>query len=155
MLSRALQDAAVPVPLREAIIAVHNQALIQVTHRDQQDFVPLRTGLRQGCSLSPALWALVTGWLLRNIPGIPLEEISKCNTSFADDLLFQWEIDSGRTLEITYEKIKSILTYLSSQGLDVSFSKTVILMELRGAKAANALKRYVVQLPEGGLICVS
>ena len=149
MLSCALQDAAVPLPLQEAIIAVHNQALIQVTHRDQQDFVPLRTGLRQGCSLSPALWALVTGWLLRNIPGVPLAEITKCNTSFADDLLFQWEIDSSRTLEMTYEKIKSILTYLSSQGLDVSFSKTVILLELRGAKAAHTLKRYVVQLPEG------
>ena len=114
LLDRVLQDAAIPGPIREAIIAVHNQALIHVAHRDQQDNVPLRTGLRQGCSLSPALWALVTGWLLRNIPGIPTSEISQCNTSFADDLLFQWEIDPGRALEKTYEKVKNILTYLSS-----------------------------------------
>ena len=31
----------------------------------------------------------------------------------------------------------------------MSFSKTVILLELRGAKAANTLKRYTVLLPDG------
>ena len=105
MLAQALQDAAVPRALAEAVLAVHNQALIQVSHRDQKDTVPLHTGLRQGCSLSPVLWALVTGWLLRRIPGIPVQEIAHCNTTFADDFLFHWQIASSRDLEHTYEKV--------------------------------------------------
>ena len=148
-LAATLTDAEVPRPLTEAILAVHNQACIQVVHRDHQQTVPLHTGLRQGCGLSPVLWAMVSGWLLRQLPGMEPAEKARSTTVYADDFLCKWIITSGKDLEEAYRKIRQVLIHLRDHGLAVSATKTVILVELRGPKAHLALRKYVVQHKEG------
>ncbi|CAE7658315.1 unnamed protein product [Symbiodinium sp. CCMP2592] len=149
MLTDTLNDAAVPPALLEAILAIHDQACIRVTHHQCQQDVPLHTGLRQGCGLSPVLWAMVSGWLLKQLPGMDLEEKARCATAYADDFLYKWIIKSGRALEEAYSKIRQVLIHLSAHGLEISTSKTVILVELRGSKAQQALRKYTVTLKDG------
>ncbi|CAE7758405.1 unnamed protein product [Symbiodinium sp. CCMP2456] len=142
----ALQAAAVPAELRETVMAVHNQAKIRISHCGHEDTIALGTGLRQGCGLSPALWALVSGWLLRGLNVAPDDMPAEVNTSYADDLLFKWIIRSGKALEVAYRQIRTVLEHLADHGLQVSTAKTVTLVELRGTKAHHALRKYVVSI---------
>ncbi|CAE7801270.1 Pol [Symbiodinium sp. CCMP2592] len=148
MLHSALSDAGVPQALTDVILAVHNQACIRVSHHQCQQDAPLHTGLRQGCGLSPVLWALVSGWLLKQLPGMDFAEKARSTTVYADDFLFKWIIKSGRALEEAYRKIRQVLAHLRANGLEVSTAKTVILVELRGPKAHQALRKYTVQIKD-------
>ncbi|CAE7882889.1 unnamed protein product, partial [Symbiodinium necroappetens] len=107
-----------PLELRELVMAIHNQAQIQINHCGLQGVAHLRTGLRQGCSLSPILWALVAGWILKGMQQ-EWNDLPLANTTFADDFLFKWLISSGRELEDAYRKIREVLTTLSRHGLQV------------------------------------
>ncbi|CAE7173441.1 unnamed protein product, partial [Symbiodinium necroappetens] len=113
----ALQEASVPEEIQETIMAIHNQAQIKISHCGQEDTIPLRTGLRQGCGLSPALWALIAGWLLRGLQVAPEDMAAEVNTSYADDLLFKWIIRSGKALEAACRQIRAVLEHLADHGL--------------------------------------
>ena len=141
MLAAILQDAEVPAPLVEAILAVHNQARIQVTHKDYQQEVPLNTGLRQGCGLSPVLWAMVSGWLLRTLPGMDGAEKARTTTVYADDFLCKWIIKSGSALESTHRKIRQVLMRLRDGASRAQSSSC--LAKIRGP--AKGWSRHALQ----------
>ena len=61
-LEAALHDAKVPGHLIQAILLIHEQARLKLSHCGQERQVVLRRGLRQGCGLAPILWALYSGW---------------------------------------------------------------------------------------------
>ena len=44
------------------------------------------------------LWAVVSGWLLKVLERCEYADVAKTNTSYVDDFLFKWVIDSGRAL---------------------------------------------------------
>ncbi|CAE7412247.1 Crnkl1 [Symbiodinium sp. CCMP2592] len=92
---------------------------------------------------------MVSGWLLKQLPGMNLVEKACCATAYADDFLYKWIIKSGRALEEAYSKIRQVLIHLSAHGLEISTSKTVIIVELRGSKAQQALRKYTVALKDG------
>ncbi|CAE7307349.1 unnamed protein product [Symbiodinium sp. CCMP2592] len=128
-----LQDAGVPSDLTSLIMAIHRQAVLRVQHSTHSaDLLPLRVGLRQGCGLSPLLWAMFSGWVLKRLDGEGPGKvnIAASNTTFADDLHFAWLIRSGSALEQAYANIKAVLTHLAAHQLQVSVDKTVILIDL-------------------------
>ncbi|CAE7632215.1 unnamed protein product, partial [Symbiodinium sp. CCMP2456] len=148
-LQSALQFAAVPQPLIEAILLVHHTARLSISHCGLTQEVPLKRGLRQGCGLSPLLWAVYCGWLLHQMHDPEILDIHRANTSYADDLHFGWTILCGGDLERAYAAMKHVLTHLLRQGLTISQDKTVIVLELQGPQAHKALDRYTVQRPTG------
>ena len=148
-LMAALRDANVPENLVQAILLLHEEAKLKITHCGQEKIIPLRRGLRQGCSLSPMLWSLYTGWLFRQMHDPEVLPIAKHVTSYADDKHFSWTLRCGRDLEKAYAAIKHILESLTKLGLSISADKTVIILELKGPQAAKALDRYTVQTKEG------
>ena len=109
----------------------------------------LRRGLRQGCSLSPLLWAAYSGYVLRHLHREGVLHVPRDNNTYADDKHFAWLIRSGKDMELAYAAIKHVLGGLLRFGLSISFEKTVILLALRGPQAAKTLDRYVVQLEKG------
>ena len=150
-LRAALLDAAVPAGLVSAILAIHGQARLLVGHGGHRGEVHLLKGLRQGCSLSPVLWAVFSGWLLKQLESQHnlIDFVSRTNTTYADDFIFSWIIDSGSALEIAYRQARMVLRFLDSKGLTISPSKTVVILEVRGPQAHKALSKYLVTLKEG------
>ncbi|CAE7770501.1 unnamed protein product, partial [Symbiodinium necroappetens] len=145
----ALLEAQIPEALTTAILATHNQAVLRISHDQYTDNIKLLTGLRQGCSLSPILWSIYTGWLLRRLEETGLVPVSQAGTVFADDAHFSWLIKTGSQLEAAYSGVRAVLNHLAAYNLKVSIDKTVILVELRGSKATALLKKYVIQKETG------
>ncbi|CAE7445631.1 unnamed protein product, partial [Symbiodinium microadriaticum] len=145
----ALSEAQIPDNLITAILAIHNQASLRISHDQYSGDIRLLTGLRQGCSLSPILWSIFTGWLLRRLDETGLVSVCEAGTMFADDAHFSWLIKSGSQLEQAYNGVRAVLNHLAAHKLKVSLDKTVILVELRGPKAAGLLKKYVITKPSG------
>ena len=97
-----MREAQVPSELIELILLLHQQAKIRINHEGQTRTVGMRQGLKRGCGLAPILWALYCGWVLKDIHDGQVLDISRCNTSYADDLLFSWLIRTGRDVEDAY-----------------------------------------------------
>ncbi|CAE7827452.1 unnamed protein product, partial [Symbiodinium sp. CCMP2456] len=111
-LDKALQAAAVPAPLTQAIMLIHHTAGLRIKHCGLEQTVSLRRGLHQGCGLSPLLWAVYCGWLLQGMSEPEVLDVLQTNTSYADDMHYAWTILNGRDLEKAYAAMKHILTYL-------------------------------------------
>ncbi|CAE7584044.1 unnamed protein product [Symbiodinium sp. CCMP2592] len=148
-LEAALRDAEVPGYLIELTLLIHHTACIRISHCTQETVIPTFRGLRQGCSLSPILWAILTGWMLRQMEDPGVASIMQANTTYADDQHYAWQVGSGTDLEVAYAAMKHILHLLRRFGLQISADKTVILMDIRGLHAQKALLRYVVDMPQG------
>ena len=145
----ALEAARVDNNLIEAILLVHRTAKLHVSHCGMSQGVSLKRGLRQGCGLSPLLWAVFCGWILQNMHDPQLLNVPEVNTSYADDLHYGSTILDGRSLEKAYAAMKHILAFLTRRGLTISQDKTVVVLELQGPYADKALERYTIRKPTG------
>ncbi|CAE6968363.1 unnamed protein product, partial [Symbiodinium sp. CCMP2456] len=119
-LQQALREAKAPEPLIEAILLIHHTAGLHIKHCGLERIVSLKRGLRQGCGLSPLLWAVYCGWLLQGMHDPEILDITKTNTSYADDMHYAWTICNGRDLERAYAAMKHVLTHLLRHGLTIS-----------------------------------
>ncbi|CAE6950667.1 unnamed protein product [Symbiodinium sp. CCMP2592] len=100
-------------------------------------FAALHSGVRQGCSLSPALWSIFICYVLHLLSAkIPLS----CLTAFSDDILAQWEVHEPEDILRILQDIAFIIDTLTSLGMSVSDSKTVILDGLRGPAKSRLLR---------------
>ena len=148
----ALLEAQVPESLVQLILLIHFHAALRVRHGGHEKVICTKRGLRQGCSLAPALWAIYSGWLLRRMDLPGTLNVAQANTTYADDMHYQWDIHNGVDLEAAYGAMKHILLSLQRAGLSVSEDKTVIILGIKGSLAQRALQRYVVDMPQGQCI---
>ncbi|CAE7764519.1 unnamed protein product [Symbiodinium sp. CCMP2592] len=152
LLDQALQAAEISAELRWAILQIHRHAQMQFKVGQHQTTVTTENGIRQGCGLSPTLWSLFTGLVLSEL----LSQLGKEDvTAYADDWLFQWFINQVSDLDSAIDKISFVLTTLARFGMKISVDKTVILVSVKGTKAAGALKRHVRHVPgKGHFLCI-
>ena len=135
----ALLAAQVPESLVQLILLIHFHAALRVRHGGHEKVICTKRGLRQGCSLAPALWAIYSGWLLRRMDLPGTLNVAQANTTYADDMHYQWDIHNGVDLEAAYGAMKHILLSLQRAGLSVSEDKTVIILGIKGSLAQRAL----------------
>ena len=62
-LIQALQYAGVDAGLRAAILEVHERCRYHISHGRYKGSVYMKTGIRQGCALSPCRKSILTAWL--------------------------------------------------------------------------------------------
>ena len=138
-LTRAQVDPDLPI-----IMAINAQAKLLIQHEGKSQVVATKQGIRQGCGLSPIVWAIYSAYVLK-VTSSAYVDVQKDNAAYADDFLFSWTLQPSEDLEGAYEGVRHIFQVLYRKGLGISESKTVIVMPIRGTQADRALQRYLVK----------
>ena len=147
VLHASLRFAQVDAELTDLILHIHRHSKLLIDHKDHRILVELHSGVRQGCSLSPALWSIFICYALHLLSSrVPLAAL----TAFSDDILAQWIIDTPQDVLSALKDMAFIIDTLTSLGMTVSDAKTVILDGLRGPQKSRLLKPLLKQHPDRG-----
>ena len=135
-LQASLEYAQVDGPVIQAIIAVHERCSYTICHGKHTDSVPMRKGVRQGCTLSPSLYAIFTIWVYDRLSSITSAEwASACITLFADDSHLSWLVRSVEDLEFVCTCTRRTIELFQSVGMQINVSKSRIVLRVRGSRA--------------------
>ena len=139
-LHQALRRARIDINL---IMHIHDAARMVYQVGDHQACVNLNQGVRQGCSLSPLLWAVATASLYLDLvcnlqqAQVPLGE----PTLYGDDVFAAWTIRKLADLPCAIRAMGILIETLERAGLSLSLDKTVALMCLRGGAAQSQIAK--------------
>ena len=143
-----MQEAGLEPEEIALALHIHLQAKLHFSIADHDAEIPLLQGIRQGCGLSPLLWALATARLhlvygrtvtqRREPVGEP--------TLYADDVWASWIIRTQEQFKSSLRAAGTLIQVLQEAGLRVSPTKTVILLHLQGTAVRSTLKPRLVQL---------
>ena len=151
-LKDSMSDAGFTQPEIDLILHLHSQACLQVGSANSASNVYLGTGVRQGCSLSPLLWALATGRFYRlYLEALQQEHLSEGITNmFADDIFGSWLFRTPAAFKAALRSIGVLVQTLQRVGLQLSQDKTVILLASIGTSSASLLhkiKHFIDKVP--------
>ena len=151
-LQDSMTDAGFTQPEIDLILHLHSQACLQVGSANSASNVYLGTGVRQGCSLSPLLWALATGRFYRlYLEALKQQHLSEGITNmFADDVFGSWLFRTPAAFKAALRSIGILVQTLQRVGLQLSQDKTVILLASVGTSSASLLhkvKHFIDQVP--------
>ena len=137
VLHSALVFAKVSPSLIDLILHIHRHSTIRISHKTHDIDVELHSGVRQGCSLSPALWSIFVCYILHLLSArIPLTHL----TAFSDDILSRWVIASPDDVAPALSDMSFTIDTLTDLGMSVSDAKVVIIDGLRGPTKSRLLK---------------
>ena len=134
-----LREAEVPQSLIDHVLGLHAQILIEITHHGCQAQCNTARGIRQGCPLSPALWAIASTYVFHRLCESLGPNTTDIITMFADDVIAQWDITNGSDLEDCIKQLARLAYVLRAHGMSVSAQKSVILYQLHGPLAQRIL----------------
>ncbi|CAE7192336.1 unnamed protein product, partial [Symbiodinium sp. CCMP2456] len=134
------------------VMHLHERACLQVGRSTESADVYLGTGVRQGCSLSPLLWALITGKVYRMFQAeLKIQSLPEGLTNiFADDFFGSWAVQDSLGFARAIRAVGVLVTTLQTAGLQLSMEKTVILLALGGTSAPSVLakhRKYIEDVP--------
>ena len=115
-----LREAEVPQSLIDHVLGLHAQILIEITHHGCQAQCNTARGIRQGCPLSPALWAIASTYVFHRLCESLGPNTTDIVTMFADDVIAQWDITNGSDLEDCIKQLARLVYVLRAHGMSVS-----------------------------------
>jgi len=152
-LQRALCHAGVPEPLQQAVLQLHERCLYRVRHKGYSQSFNMRIGIRQGCVLSPYLYALFTCIIFDEIARrTDSAWAATALTLFADDSHVAWTIDSVEDLRFLMHSIQVTFQVFKEFGMVVHPGKSQLVIKLRGSAATRWLRKHTHRTEQGRLI---
>ena len=142
----AMTHAGVSVDLQNVVMAFYDQSVYVIKGRGSHAShrIALRHGVRQGCILSPALWAMFTAYVMRVMDARNgAGWTSRHCTMYADDMHFAWQVASAKHLDGILRDIQVVFDVLRTLGMQVNPAKSSMLLGLRGPLADRWMKRHV------------
>ncbi|CAE7262561.1 unnamed protein product [Symbiodinium sp. CCMP2592] len=145
-LEEAMREALFSAQEISLILHLHSHACLQVSSGTAKASVYLGTGVRQGCSLSPLLWALATGRVYRlYLAALREDSLPEGLTNmFADDFFGSWTYRSPDAFRAAIRSIGTLVHTLKRVGLELSLEKTVLLMASTGTSVSSVVGGYRV-----------
>ena len=141
-LYESLCQAGVPTHLAVAVMQVHCRTVCVIDHGGHRRRVSMSRGLRQGCPIAPILYACWTIRLCSQLDAQLGEGWARRHLSiFADDTHGSWVVKSERELYDSLQNLRVLIETLQSLGLAINYSKSQIVMQLRGHLVGKVQKR--------------
>ncbi|CAE7279311.1 unnamed protein product [Symbiodinium natans] len=143
-LDRALALHQVDADLRSTVTAIHEQAAYQDRDKFHRTDICTTQGIRQGCRLAPALWAVLSSQLLWDLTPAGQTPLQLPFTLFADDHLGHWllkTVDDAKQME---ETIVALFHMLETYGLKVNPDKSSLVIRVQGAQLEKFVKSRTV-----------
>ena len=140
------------------LAAWHNETSYVLFHADGYHAIPTGRGVRQGCRVAPILWAAYMNLMFDLLANeITDEWVRDTLTLFADDLHHGTQFFSEFQLREALAHIGLLMDTLENLGLQISYEKTIIVLQIAGSNArrvkASVLKRdstgFYVEIPRG------
>ena len=126
------------------MIAIHDTSAYRIEDDFRSSEIRTTRGIRQGCKLAPLLWVAISTTILHDLRDV-LSGPKQQGTTFADDTLCQWMIDTQEDVAQLDSFLGRVLEVMGHLGLLVNLAKTALLLKVRGPGARRALKPYIVQ----------
>ena len=142
-LAQGMEVVHLSTPLRNLLLSWLCPVHYHLQHKGLSSSIPVTRGIRQGCVASPFLWLLWSMAFLRDLEACrSYEWICKHLSIYADDFISQWAIQTLEDFTQALTDIGLLLDLLDDFRLQVSLSKSVVLMKLVGTSCRKLHKRH-------------
>ena len=132
------------------IMAWMSGATYHLSHAHVDLHILTTRGVRQGCSLSPLIWACYTCYVTARLANfIDLADLQ----IFADDFLWSRIFRTRSQFFETLDRIPSLMQQLKSLGLTINVNKTAVLIRMARPEGKSLLKQHVCTTPTGRYLC--
>ena len=153
VLLQELRAAGVDAKDVAVIMALRSHIGYHPCKTDAEARITSRRGVRQGCTLDPTLWVLITIALTKAMG----EQTGpfwarECSTLFADDLLTHCEFNSKPELDKFLPNLAKCLAILKCTGFQVQRSKTQAIMAGRGRQFKIWRKKHTRKITRMALV---
>ena len=145
-LGRALALAGVESGLINAVLELHKHAQHEVSSGPYRSTIKTTRGIRQGCTLAPTLWTVLSAQLLQDLADRIGEAAFSTFTAFADNQVGHWNIQSPADIGMVEKFITTFLQLLEDYGLQINPEKSKLLVRLQGSNAKSVLKKNTVKI---------
>eukprot|EP00439_Symbiodinium_sp_Y106_P036818 s3590_g4.t1 len=140
----SMVEAQIPEALAGAILHVYVQTVCIIDHGGRRKTAQMHRGIRQGCPLSPIIYACFTARFCRLLDAKLGQGWSgRHMTAFADDTHGFWMLRQVSDFKKAIIELRVMIDTLGSIGMTINFSKSVIAIIMRGNAAAGNLFRQL------------
>ena len=143
-LDRALSEHKVDANLRSTIAAIHEDAAYQVRNRFHSTKITTTQGIRQGCRLAPALWAILSSQVLWDLTPEGSTPMQLPWTLFADDHLGHWTLQTLQDVQQMEAAILALFNTLEAYGLKVNPDKSHMVVQVKGSRLKKLVQSRTV-----------
>ena len=152
-LSQALRAAGVDSELHDLVLDLHEHCQYEISQGQYADKFDMQCGVRQGCSLSPLLYAIFTGWVYDIIKDRTNEAWAReFITMYADDTVLQWHVRSVQDLHFMCRSVQHTFQVLREIGMSVNSSKSKVIIKPQGPQAKAWLRKHLFRTPQGQVL---
>ena len=143
-IKEALDLAQVDVAVQDVLLCWLTQVRYHFNHQHLKGTVRPKTGLRQGCTGSPLLWAAFTALLCADIDHRLHQGWTRDHLAlFADDSHLRWKFDTYQGFERAITEMRVVFACFRRFNLIINVEKSKAILKVVGTLKHKVRKAYI------------